>query len=344
MMLKKILLLVTCLLGSVLTVVLLCFFSGAFRHNKNNFVRLLPPFKVKAGNILDFKIEGCNFAGYSRDSIYIGNLYTPDRLVKVDSGLRDTLAVKLGIPDRTKLTKGYTNLVTDNSVYILDGNQPLLLKGNNRNRILKPASKPPYFTQAIHSGGSSFVLRVVQAGQNKLVTYKTDSAGFRMPANLLEKQVDGIFCTDGNLVKVPNSKKVIYVYYYRNQFLCADDNLNLLYKGKTIDTVSRAHIKVDYIKSLNETTISSPPLYVNKQSAANEKYLFVHSALMADNEVAESLDKVSVIDVYAVKDGKYQFSFYLPDFRGNKIRDFRVYGQSLYALYDHYLYKYQLNF
>ena len=60
--------------------------------------------------------------------------------------------------------------------------------------------------------------------------------------------------------------------------------------------------------------------------------LFVYAAL------------VSMIDVYAVADGKYQFSFYLPDFRGFKVRDFKVYGQSLYALYDHYLYKYQLNF
>ncbi|PTS95405.1 hypothetical protein DBR11_21435 [Pedobacter sp. HMWF019] len=325
-------------------VILLCFFSDGFRHNKNNFIRLLPPSKVTPGNILDFKTQGWNFAGYSSDSIYLGNLYTPDRLVKVDSELRDTLAVKLGIPNRTKLTKGYTNLVDDSSVYTLDGNRPLLLAGNKSNRVLASASKPPFFTQAIHTGGNSFVLRVVQAGQNKLVTYRTDSVGFKMAAKLLEKQVDGIFCTDGNLVKVPNSNKIIYVYYYRNQFICTDDNLNLLYKGKTIDTVSHAHIKVDYIKSLNETTISSPPLYVNKQSAANEKYLFIHSALIADNEVAESLEKVSVIDVYAVKDGKYQFSFYLPDFRGNKIKDFRVYGQSLYALYDHYLYKYQLNF
>jgi len=337
-------LLVACLLGSALTVILLCFFSDGFRHNKNNFIRLLPPSKVTPANILDFKTGGWNFAGYSGDSIYMGNLYTPDRLTRTDFNLRNTIAVKLRIPDGTKLTGGYFNLINGSSVFTLDGNQPLLLTGNKLDRILKPASKPPYFTQAIHTGSNSFILRVVQAGQNRLVTYRTDSAGFRMSANLLEKQVDGIFCTDGNLVKVPNSNKIIYLYYYRNQFICADDNLNLLYKGKTIDTVSHAHIKVDYIKSLNETTISSPPLYVNKQSAANEKYLFVHSALIADNEIAESLEKVSVIDVYAVKDGTYQFSFYLPDFRGNKIRDFRVYGQSLYALYDHYLYKYQLNF
>jgi len=343
-MFKRILLLAICLLGSVLILTLLCFFSDGFRHNKNNFIRLLPPSKVTPGNILDFKTKGWSFVGYSSDSIYIGNLYTPDRLVGVDSDLRDTISVKLGIPDHTKLTKSYFNLVDSSSVYTLDGNQPLLLEGNNGNRILEPASKPPYFTQAIHTAGNSFVLRIVQGGQNRLVTYTTDSAGFKMTANLLEKQVDGIFCTDGNLIKVPNSNKIIYVYYYRNQFICANDNLNLLYKGKTIDTVSHAHIKVEYIKSLNETTISSPPLYVNKQSAANEKYLFIHSALIADNEVAESLDKVSVIDVYAVKDGKYQYSFYLPDFRGNKVRDFKVYGQSLYALYDHYLYKYQLNF
>jgi len=344
MMLKRILLLVICLLGSVLMVVLLCLVSDGFRHIKNNFIRVLPSSKVIPGSILDFKTGGWNFAGYSSDSIYIGNLYTPDRLVRIDSGLRDTLALKLHIPDRTKLTKGYTNLLDGKSVYTLDGNQPLVLAGNNLNRILKPVSKPPYFTQAIHSRANSFVLRVVQAGQNRLVTYRTDSVGFVMAANLLEKQVDGIFCTDGNLVKVPNSNKIIYVYYYRNQFICADNNLKLLYKGKTIDTVSRAKIKVAYIKSQDQTTLAAPPVYVNKQSTANEKYLFIHSGLRADNEVEGTLDKLSVIDVYQVSDGKYKLSFYLPDFNGKKLTDFRVYEKSLYALYDHYLYKYQLNF
>ncbi len=54
--------------------------------------------------------------------------------------------------------------------------------------------------------------------------------------DLLQKQVDGIFCTDGMMSYCKKSGKLIYVYYYRNQFICADSNLHLIYRGNTIDT------------------------------------------------------------------------------------------------------------
>ena len=333
-----------CLLVSILFILLLSYFSVLKEKHSNNFIRLLPSGKLSQENVLELKGANWYIAGAKNEHIFMGNLRAPDRILQVGISFKDTLGLKLRFPNDLKIFEGYTNQVENDSIYTLDGNQPALYSGNLKSLSSKYISKPPFFTQGIYSGCNIFVFRVVQSGKNWLVRYRPDSLGFKKPKNLLEKQVDGIFCTDGNLIKVPNSNKIIYVYYYRNQFIFADDNLNLIYRGKTIDTVTHAHIKVAYIKSTNQTTLASPPLFVNKQSTANEKYLFIHSALIADNEVAESLDKVSVIDVYAIKDGKYQFSFYLPDIKKSKVRDFKVHEQSLYALYDHYLYKYRLNF
>lgn len=229
--------------------------------------------------------------------------------------------------------------------YLMDGVKPVILRGSALDfHLNKQMNSTPYFTGGITLTKNSFAFRSVYNGiGNKLIKQGIMLDSLKT-TTLLEKQVDGMFCTDGEMVKVPGSSKMFYVYYYRNQFLCADSNLNLLYKGKTIDTISHAQIKVARIKSSGQITMAAPPLIVNKRACANEKYLFVQSALRANNETDYMIKNVSMIDVYAVKDGKYQFSFYLPDFRGHKVRDFKVYGQSLYALYDHYLYKYQINF
>ncbi|NQX56892.1 hypothetical protein HQN86_24960 [Pedobacter panaciterrae] len=344
MIFKRILLITICLIFSVVLVVILYFVSAKAKQNKNNFIRALPTHRLVPDNIIDLGEGRWYLAGIGNDSIYIGNLYTPQKLLRVDSSVKDTVGCHFSLPEGAKLTRGYFNLVQHGSIYTLDGNQPALFLGKLSSKILKPATKPPFFTQAAHSLGKSFILRVVQNGQNRLVRYRPDSDGFRSSANLLHKQIDGVFSTDGNLAVAPKSGNVFYVYYYRNQFICADSNLNLLYQGKTIDTNSTAKLKIASIKSQNQTTLAIPPVEVNKRVAINEHFLFIQSGLIADNEVPESLKNVSIIDVYSVNDSKYQFSFYLPDFNKKKLTDFKVYGQSLYALYDHYLYKYKLNF
>ncbi|WP_316838135.1 hypothetical protein [Pedobacter nutrimenti] len=258
--------------------------------------------------------------------------------------MKDSVRLQLHFSKQASLLKGSFSIVEDSSVFVLDGNQPALFSGSLFNGNELNISHPPFFNKAVHIDKQSFVFRVVMRGNNVLVKYRSDSTGFKAGNTILKKQVDGIFCTDGNLVKTPDSKHLFYIYYYRNQFLCSDTNLRLTYAGKTIDTNTQAKIKVSYIRSSNQATLSSPPIYVNKQTAANNKFLFIVSGLKADNEKYSLLGDFSIIDVYAVSNGKYQFSFYLPNFNGKKLADFRVDEQSLYALYDHYLYKYQLNF
>jgi hypothetical protein len=232
-------------------------------------------------------------------------------------------------------------------VYLFDGLKPAVLYGSLNNINLTTINKTPFFNGSLPINRSSYILRVVsKKHENLLVKENINGLSIHIKAapQLLQKQIDGIFSTDGILTNVPNSSKIFYIYYYRNQFICADTNLNLLYRGKTIDTVSQAKIKVGKIISENQYTLSSPPKYVNEHACANKHWLFIHSVLKADNESNEVIEKASIIDVYSVNDGQYQFSFYLRDFKGNKMRDFKVFGNTLVALFGHYLYTYQLHF
>jgi hypothetical protein len=98
------------------------------------------------------------------------------------------------------------------------------------------------------------------------------------------------------------------------------------------------------MEDIGKSTVSSPSGVVNRLSCMDSQWLYVNSKLMANNERKEEFDKVSVIDVYSLKDGTYHFSFYLPNLGEKKLRSFRVFNKTLVALYDHYVYTFRLNF
>ncbi|WP_316834612.1 hypothetical protein [Pedobacter nutrimenti] len=336
---------IICLIGSTSLIVILYFISNKGHAAENGFIRLLPSHKLIGVISQDIRYNIWYIAGTSNGAIYFGNNIVPGRISKVDTSMVNYQEINLFGFEKMQVSKGSFIQIDSPFFYFLDGVKPVILRGSVSDcHLSKQLNSTTYFTGGIPLTKNSFALRSVYNGLGNKLIKQSIKPGSLKATSLLEKQVDGMFCTDGEMVKIPGSSKMIYVYYYRNQFLCADSNLNLLYKGKTIDTISHAQIKVARIKSSGEITMAAPPLYVNKRACANEKYLFVQSALRANNETDYMIKDVSMIDVYAVKDGKYQFSFYLPDFRGFKVRDFKIYGQSLYALYDHYLYKYQLNF
>jgi len=244
-----------------------------------------------------------------------------------------------------KASKGAFVYIDTASVFVFDGAAGQVNRGDATAWQLKTHVTTPSYMDVIPVSVNSYILRAVdKANQNVLVKQSAKDTALLVNKHLLTKQVDGFFCTDGMLVPVPGTGRFFYVYYYRNQFIAADTNLNLLYTCRTIDTNSVAKIKIGKIKSTHQTTLAGPPPFVNKQASANPQYLFIRSALRADNETKEMHEKTTPIDVYAVKDGSYRFSFYLPDIAGRKLTEFKVYNQLPVALYGQYVYSFKLNF
>ncbi|MCY1525831.1 hypothetical protein D9M68_608260 [compost metagenome] len=161
---------------------------------------------------------------------------------------------------------------------------------------------------------------------------------------LLKKQVDGFFCTDGTLKFDAVSAKLFYVYAYRGQFICLDTNLNMLYQAKTIDTITTAKIKINEDKQKNTTSLSQakPAEIVNRNFLIDKDEIWVLSALKADNEDLFDFKNNSVMDVYHAKNGKYIHSFYIPKYKGIKLRGFYVKDGFLFCIFDHYLVKYRV--
>jgi len=178
-------------------------------------------------------------------------------------------------------------------------------------------------------------------GQNILVKIKTDSPYVSLGKDVIKKQVDGIFCTDGTLDYDQQTGKLVYVYHYRNEFIALDTNLHTLYTGHTLDTNTRAKIQVAKLPT-GVSKFSAPPAYVNSLARVANNRIYILSTLVADNEHWQARRDKEIIDVYALDNGAYIHTLYIPLKGEGRISDFIVKGDRLFAVCDHTLNAYTI--
>lgn len=340
---KRSLTLLSCFSGALLAILCLSLYSTKANHPTNGFIRLVPPHVAIPQKIRDLRVNSYYLAGGTDSRFYLGNHTAPHIITTVDLRLADTSIHRLSMRSAGgRFARSLMITVDSPDIYLYEGVTPTLVQGRLDDSLLHRTPGKFYFNLATPLSSISTIFRVVdQRRQNILVKQLSDS--LQKADNILEKQVDGIFCTDGALHAQPAANRLVYVYNYRNQFIVMDTNLRVRYKARTIDTITRVKFTVGYIPSERILTPSSPPQFVNEQSCVSGNYLFIHSALRADNDDPNVYAIGSPIDVYSLVDGHYLFSFFLPDYGRHKIRDFRVFHNTLVALYDHYIYTYQLH-
>jgi hypothetical protein len=342
---KKLILMGGLFTFSLLSILVLFISSREPGREPNGFRRKLSGLVLQEPKVLDIQFNSYYPAGVTADKIYLGNVTAPLHLLAVDSGL--TNASRLTIAVQEDLRIEATRITIDSTnFYMGDLVSYDFYRGSLGDLT---ASRYMYdsvfFAEAVPISPSTFAIRTFASDAREYVLARETSYPphiSRVPG-LLEKQVDGLFCTDGMLRYDQESNRLVYLYYYRNEFVCMDTALKLIYRANTIDTTTRAKIEVVEIESEKSLTLGSPPLIVNKKSCVSGGLLFVNSNLMANNEYKEKFNDASVIDVYSLADGKYRISFYLPTYENQKIKYFMVHGDRLIAVYAHYLLSYRMN-
>lgn len=341
---------ITLIIGSICSigiVVLLYSFSADMVHRQRDvFIRQLPPHVITKKHELDLGYNSYYIAGVDKDKIYLGNNMAPFHLLVVDSKLKDTQHIKLNLNRLDLPLRSLQVRVTPPYFYMTDGSVPAIFKGKVSDwKASLTVSNKPYFTSAEPVDSSIMAIRTnsISTKENVLGTISMkDSIKQKLFPDLLKKQIDGIFCTDGKLLVNKELQKVIYVYSYRNQFIVANVDMEKEFIGKTIDTISKAQIDVVNIDSKGVRTLSSQPLVVNRQCSTNGNYLFVSSNMLGKYEPDNILNVSSVIDVYDLNQNTYALSFYLLNHRQQRMTDFEVYGDRLIAILDKSLVIYEL--
>jgi uncharacterized membrane protein YphA (DoxX/SURF4 family) len=315
-------------------------------HHRNNFVRRFPPVSVRKTYQADLKYNSYYFAGEGDGKIYLGNSTAPAQVVVLDTALQSKKTHYIFIDDSKIKFNAVQVRVFPPNFYVLDGTVPCIFKGKivDWKATLQMYGTTPFsIAELVDSNVVAFRKISNQNGENILGTISFDGKTIvKYHSELLQKQIDGVFDTDGTMQYSRELQKFVYLYYYRNQFIVTDNRLNLSYRGKTIDTTSKARLKIAWIKKRKEKKLSVPPFTVNRTSCVHNNLLFVNSGLPGRYESLEMWKQASIIDVYNIESQDYLMSFYIYNNDGKRMSSFIVTDTHLFALIGNSIVSYSL--
>ncbi|WP_417237366.1 MauE/DoxX family redox-associated membrane protein [Bizionia paragorgiae] len=343
---KTLFLLAALAIFGVATVALLFAFSEKKMHRNNAFQRRYPHHPANEVARLDIGYNSYYIAGITKDSVYLGNTTAPLHVLAINKKLKEPIQRTIKIPNTTLPFRAFKVVIEDTLLYIMDGSVPLILKGETQKLTgTKSFQLTQEFLRAEPMGKDDFVVRGFDPVTTANVLGKLRVGDSMMSTHypkLLTAYDDPFFDTDGLLLYNQQLKKVIYVYFYRNEFVVANNDFSLDYLGKTIDTISRPQLDVRTIASKNERKMGKNPIFVNLLASTYGEYLFIQSDRLGKYESEETIKSAAIIDVYSLTDQSYLFSFYLYHSGLKKLHEFKVDGKNLYAIIDTYLIHYQL--
>lgn len=296
--------------------------------------------------MMDVEVNSFYVAGYSDEMLYLGNSTAPFNLLTANLELTDSAHVILHVGLDSVVSPGHFKLlVAPPNFYLANGVQPVILKGDIVTWTAMPfmSDSNYFFTEAVVTGSKDFVLKSCGIETKEYDLARKTVNDFIFHNELLEKQIDGLFCVDGRLMFNKKLKQLVYLYYYRNEFIVADTNLSLNYRGRTIDPFSRAQIKVATIGDGNESMLGAPPAIVNGLSCTDSDFLYVQSNILAKNENINQFKSGSTIDCYRLTDGQYAGSFHIPKYKKENLMGFQVVNDKLFAVFGRYLVRFDLN-
>ncbi|PAM94648.1 hypothetical protein B4N84_11780 [Flavobacterium sp. IR1] len=332
--------------SSIFTVVVLFLSSEEIMQHQNPFIRRYPHHPVTLLHTIDLKYNSYYFAGAENGTLYLGNSTVPLGLLAIDSKMAQQ-KIRTTLDRQSFYFKTIKMTVRPPFFYIMDGGIPVVFRGQISNwnaKLLTP--NPPYFNIGVPIDSTSMVFRGISSKTNNNVIgifRSGKQSRVTMAPQLLQKQIDGVFDTDGMLHYSPEMRRIVYLYTYRNQYIVAHENGTLDYRGHTIDTISHAKIKVAYLKEKTERAMSMPALNVNRSSSVCGHLLFVNSNVPGRYEQNKIWKQASVIDVYDLNKKAYLLSFHIYGIKDKKLRNFIVTPSYIYALIGKQLVVYQLN-
>lgn len=324
--------------------VLILFFTSEYVIKKeNNFIRRFIPHAVNMDNVSDLKVNSNYFAGYSNNQIYLGNYTAPLQLTILDASLQQSKIETIKLDNSNFTFRNVMVTIKDSDFYLYDGSVPIIYRGNVGDLSGKTISYSDcYFDQLRVIDSVNFAFRSLTLKQQnvlgKLNLQSTQKVSLN--ENLIRTQKDGIFDTDGNLIYDEASEDVIYTYNYRNAILVMNKDLSLLRKLKTIDTISKATVNVKTLSD-GKRKMSAPPLLVNKKSFVHRGLLFNISNLKGKFESNEIWDQATIIDLYSTKEQVYRGSFFIQHRGKEKLSQFIVTDEHLYALIGNEIIRYR---
>ncbi|WP_341843582.1 hypothetical protein [Chitinophaga caseinilytica] len=278
--------------------------------------------------------------GISDDKIFLAG-DSPTGLLAIDkkSGKTDTIVIRMNIPPDKMVP--YCLEIDSNKLYLHLNNLQVVVSGSFSDDGIKVCSlNTQVFTKSVQISPEQLVIRTFNKDFSEQIFEKISSiTGEKSKEKVVEELMDGQggMSTDGMLKFEKKSGRLFYVEAFRNRFYCMDTGLNLLYKHRTIDTISTNAVGVATEDSGDSTLKLIPGMArknVNRDILLDEKYLYIVSNLRADNQSHSLFNNSVSLDRYQIVDGSYNGSIIINKIRNKAFKSSKIYKDELYALYD----------
>ncbi|MDI9257957.1 DoxX family protein [Flavobacterium sp. YZ-48] len=316
-------------------------------HQENNFVRRYPPHLYKRMAKLELKYGGYYFAGYSNDTIYMGNYRAPLAILAISSDLKNAVEHKIELNNYDLPFRAANVRVLNQNFFLSDGTVPCLFRGDisswNATQLSIPKKKFSAF-EPIDSATAVIRSRKPMINESivGLINLSKQNSEIFWNNKVLEKQIDGVFDCDGILNYNIELGYIIYTYYYRNQFIVSDNTLKIQYRNNTIDTTTKAKIKIVKLKN-GDRKMAIPPVTVNRLMTTSGKYLFVNSDIRGHYESLKLWKQSLPVDVYNLVTKEYMYSFQVHNIKGKKPNAMFAAKNTVYFVFDKTMVGYKLD-
>lgn len=323
------------ILSSGITVSITKLSEEKIKYN-NELVRkfLHRPLKDPVSYQLDY--NSYYIAGILEDSIYLGNTTAPRHILALPMDLKGSVQHLITIPDSLKADYQIARITVSDSVFFLtDGVSGIIQKGNTDDWTINESYTLDIpFTAFVPQSKQRAVLRVYDMlnKETTLAEYDLKTRSLHIQSGILDTKIDGLFDTDGQLLFDADTDKVLYVYFYRNNYLLADYNLEHAVYNKTIDTIKQVNLEFGYLEGGRQMKLAKTYKKVNQTAAAGNGYVMIKSKNLGRFDVAEMLEQASLIDVYDTAKNSYEFSFYFYNENREEVRNFYLYKDKIIGL------------
>lgn len=274
------------------------------------------------------------FAGAEQNKIFLGNSVAPFQITILDTSLRTISEPKISLsPNNLKLINGEIRIQFP-YFFFIDGSNPCVFRGklSDWKGYLKWKDST-WFSHPEIIDSINILFKTKNANLERTIgTLNINTGATNFSTNILTKQIDGTFDSDGTLQYDKLTNRMTYLYRYRNQYTVTDHKLKVIARGKTIDTTNRAQIEVTVIENRHERKMSKPPLIVNKGNVVYKNLLFVNAGIMGRYEDVQMWKDASIVDVYNLDTQTYIASFFVYNIGSNKLRTFMVKNNTLFAM------------
>lgn len=305
-------------------------------HLNNAFTRRFPPHPINKLYDLDIGFNSYYISGFENDVLYLGNHTAPRHLLQINLKTRDTSHVTIDFQTKNLPFRSIRVTLRPPYFFVMDGMVPFALRGHiGKWKAKEWVQDAGYYSNAIPIDSNKIYLSTMSAATQMTtlgLLEKNDKPNLILHPDLLVPQFDGVFDVDGMLMFCSDSNTLGYSYFYRNELLILDSQLDLITKLKTIDTIATAQIQVVTDSNTLVSQMKAPPLVVNKTSILYHKYALINSPRLGKNELKDMLKEASIIDLYNWQKNSYEFSFYIYDIGKSKVKEFQLHKNWMVAI------------